>query len=252
MTLRTLIRQAYPSPEWAVFFEVSNATGSRATRRADAVAVGVWPSRGHQVVGFEFKEDRRDWLRELKNPAKADTIAAHCDTWWVVAGSDGIVRLEELPSPWGLCVASKNRVKLNVVKPSVPFAERDTSTMRRSFVAAMLRKVTETMTPNSEISVVVDAAVKDALARERTHRDQIGQTVEDKLKNLQRCIETFQTTSGVNIRDWHGPETIGIAVKAVLNSNGHRRALEGTLQSLSAASNAVQAALDAWPSKETA
>ena len=76
--------------------------------------------------------------------------------------------------------------------------------------------------------------------------------LEDKLKNLQRCIELFQTTSGVNIRDWHGPETIGVAVKAVLNSNGHRRALEGTLQSLSAASNAVQAALDAWPSKETA
>src|SRR5688500_11844491 len=32
-----------------VFFEVGNDTGSKVTRHADAVSIGIWPSTGHQV-----------------------------------------------------------------------------------------------------------------------------------------------------------------------------------------------------------
>jgi hypothetical protein len=111
MTLQGLIAQAYPSPEWAVFYEVSNATGWGASRRADAVALGVWPSRGQMLIGFEFKTARGDWLNERKNPAKAETIAAHCDAWYVVAGDESVVKLDELPEPWGLHVANKDNTK---------------------------------------------------------------------------------------------------------------------------------------------
>lgn len=41
MNLATLVMQAYPSPEWAVFFEVGNGTGFRTRRHADAVAIGI-------------------------------------------------------------------------------------------------------------------------------------------------------------------------------------------------------------------
>ena len=69
MTLRGLVHQAYPSPEWAVFFEVSNATGSGASRRADAVALGH--SEGAQVNRWIRGTERLqfdalmavDWLR---------------------------------------------------------------------------------------------------------------------------------------------------------------------------------------------
>ena len=44
MTLAGLIAARYPPPEWAVFFEVSNATGYATSRRADAIALGIWPS----------------------------------------------------------------------------------------------------------------------------------------------------------------------------------------------------------------
>src|SRR4051812_48555098 len=109
MTLAGLVAQAYPSPEWAVFYEVSNGTGFNSRRRADAVALGVWPSRGHALIGFEFKEDRRDWLREKDNPAKADLIAANCDAWVLVIGNEKVAKIEEIPEPWGLLVANADR-----------------------------------------------------------------------------------------------------------------------------------------------
>jgi len=56
MTLRGLVHQAYPSPEWAVFFEVSNATGSGASRRADAVALGVALARALSLAHRSQKE----------------------------------------------------------------------------------------------------------------------------------------------------------------------------------------------------
>ena len=248
MTLSGLVHQAYPSPEWAVFFEVSNATGNRASRRADAVALGVWPSRGHTLVGFEFKEDRRDWLREKKNPAKGDVIAAHCDCWWVVAGSEDVVKVDELPEPWGLKVANKDRSRLLTVKPAVPFLDRDQAVIRRSFVAAMLRKVSETTIPRVEVTQRVDSAVKAALetTREGWELKNLRKLVED-----QRAVfEAFKAATGVDMQGWRGTTKIAAAVNAVLNMNSDRQSLEASLSHLERAAGTVREVLAAWPATD--
>ena len=77
--LYDLVEKKYPGPAWVVLAEVCNGTGFAANRWADAVAFGVWPSRGLRIVGFELKSSRSDWRRELENPAKADDIACYCD-----------------------------------------------------------------------------------------------------------------------------------------------------------------------------
>jgi hypothetical protein len=81
-----MLRERHPAPEWAIFFEVANGLGVSDRRYADAVAMSLFPSRGLDVHGFEVKTARGDWLRELKNPKKADVIASYCDFWWLVIG----------------------------------------------------------------------------------------------------------------------------------------------------------------------
>jgi hypothetical protein len=245
MTLSGLVHQAYPSPEWAVFFEVANSTGFGAHRRADAVALGVWPSRGHTIVGFEFKDDRRDWLREKKNPAKGDVIAAHCDAWWVVAGTDAVVSADELPEPWGLYVANKDRTRLLTKKPAQPFPDRDKVVMKRSFVAAMLRKVSETTIPLVEVQRRVDDAVK--LARESTREGRELADLRDLVEKQRAVFETFKATTGVDMRGWQGPTRIAAAVHAVLNLDNDRHALEMSVARLDQAATTVREALAAWP-----
>ena len=101
--LRALMRKKYAAPQYALFEEVRNGTGfSRSvTRSADALAFSLWPSRGLELHGFELKVDRRDWQRELLEPAKAEELQRFCDRWWVVAPAE-MVQPGELPPTWGL------------------------------------------------------------------------------------------------------------------------------------------------------
>ena len=244
-SLEGLIAQAYPSPEWAVFFEVHNQTGFGASRRADAIALGIWPSRGQSLIGFEFKEDRGDWLREKKNPAKAETVAAHCDAWYVVAGRDGIVKLDELPEPWGLLVASEDRGKLLHKKTAIPFPDRDKSIIRRSFVAAMLRKFTETTVPKAEIDRLVAEGTERALAHTREGHEL--KYLRETCARQKAILDHFEKITGIKLDGWQGHEKIAAAVDAVLHHTNTRRDIESSHRLLTNAAKHLKEALDAWP-----
>lgn len=242
-SLHSLLLQSYPSPEWAVFFEVANATGGLARRRADAVALGIWPSRGFTVAGFEFKSDRRDWLREKARPEKADTIAAHCDQWWLVTTDDAIARPEELPEPWGLYVAKGSRLMCR--KPCVPFADRDRTQMKRSFVASMLRKVAETTVPRAAVADIVKQRVEQALAATRDGIE--SEVLRRDVARLENILKVFKETTGVDLQSWSGTERIAKAVDAVLNLEYARRDLESLQQRLAGVSKDIRDAITEWP-----
>lgn len=244
-SLVTLLSRAYPAPEWAVFFEVHDATGNLSRRRADAVALGIWPSRGFSVVGFEFKEDRRDWLREKANPQKADVIASKVDQFWVVAGHESVVAPDELPEPWGLLVASTNREKLITKKKAAPYADRDRTTIQRSFVASMLRKVPETTVPKASLQELVDAAVQQALSRTRDGRE--IEMLRARVAALEQQRHAFTAASGIDIDGWEGPDKIGVAVRAVLEADRYRQHMADTKRQLGIALKSVDAALAGWP-----
>jgi hypothetical protein len=44
--------------------------------RADAIARHLWPSQGLELIGFELKVSRSDWLREIKDPYKCESKKA--------------------------------------------------------------------------------------------------------------------------------------------------------------------------------
>ncbi len=246
MTLTGLIAQAYPSPEWAVFFEVSDTTGFGAKRRADAVALGIWPSRGNALIGFEFKEDRRDWLREKQNPEKAEAVASKCDSWFVVAGSDSIVKVEELPEPWGLLVANKDRTRLLTVKPAALFPGRDKETIQRTFVASMLRKITETTVPKAELRRLTDEAVKDAVDRTREGRDLAE--AQKQIESNQRVFDAFKEATGIDIKyEWRGPKKIAAAVNLLMSGDSSRDQLEHMMKLMERTVEDTREIIKAWP-----
>lgn len=132
------LRQRFGEPSWALFAGVANGTGSRARRWADAIAMSVWPSRGLEIHGFEVKTRRSDWLRELKNPKKADAVATYCDRWWIAAGNKDVVKVDELPPEWGLLIPHGKTMKIVKDAP-----KRDPKPLDRTFVASILRRAAE-------------------------------------------------------------------------------------------------------------
>lgn len=101
--LKMRIRGRFPAPAWVVLDELREATAWVGSREADAVAFGTWPSRGFQIIGFEVKSHRQDWLNELKHPEKGEAIAAYCHNWYIVCSKD-VAKLEEMPPNWGWLV----------------------------------------------------------------------------------------------------------------------------------------------------
>jgi hypothetical protein len=178
------LRKRFEAPAYALFENVSNGTGSRAMRWADAVAMSVWPSRGLDIHGIEIKVNRNDVLRELKNPHKAETVAKHCDFFWLAVGNAKIVALDEVPRGWGLLVPFKGSMK--AVKDAARIRPGETRALvDRDFVAALLRRAAEHYDPQrireatraeifSEVSDQVRAMV------ERSHAAEIEQLGEDR------------------------------------------------------------------------
>lgn len=205
----------YPRPSWLMLWEVRDATGRGSCRSADAMAFGVWPSRGLSIIGFEIKSSRSDWLTELKTPQKAESIARFCDEWWLVTGDD-VARIEEIPKTWGW-LSPKGR-SLTVSKAAVENSQPQPS---RDLLMSIVRKFTETYMPRADVTKQVREEA-ERLARSRY--DERGHEL-SRLRVLAANVRAFSDASGINIDggDWpwrsHDWKEVGQVVHAVLDNS---------------------------------
>jgi hypothetical protein len=204
-----LLRARYAAPAYAFLSHVRNGTGfSGATRTADALAMSTWASRGLHLYGFEIKSSRGDWLRELKDPGKADVIAGMCDFWFVVAGDESVVKDNELPPSWGLLVVTDDGGKLKLRKDAALLAEPRAIT--RKFLAAILRRAQEETATAGEIAAAVEAATQGQQAMISAA---VARATADTMAMYnEKCatIAAFEETSGVHLaRDKYAAANYG-------------------------------------------
>lgn len=128
------IEARYPADRgWLHVEEAGGAFG----RRVDRLAINLWASRGYQIIGFEVKVSRPDWIRELKKPEKADqSLFQFCDEWWVVCAPDVVREDEEVPATWGWAEARSDG-KLRTRRKAPALSPRPIS---RAFLAAVVKR----------------------------------------------------------------------------------------------------------------
>lgn len=215
------LRERYPSNAFAFLEQVGNATGQNQRRWADAIVMSLWPSRGLEIIGIEVKVSRSDWLSELRNPAKAEEIARHCDRFYLAIGDEGIVKLGELPPAWGLMVPSTRGIR--VAKEAVSQFE-GRSSIPRAFVAAILRQAQEQITDAAKIARLREVAFQEGRtaglqAANASHESGVKYEREEK-ERLLKVIREFEAASGVVIsRRFDSVEKIGGAVRTVLDGD---------------------------------
>lgn len=205
--LRKALRRQYPLPHYALLYEVASGMGKTMNGYADAIAMSLFPSRGLDIEGFEIKIDRRDWLKELKNPDKAEHVAKYCLHWWLVISEEGIAKPEEVPAGWGLYVLNKND-NLEVVKRPKKLKAVHPD---RPFIGAMLRRANEMAERERERaaeSIDKDEFVKKARAQaEKEAERRFNQDLELATRSheaLKREVEEFEKVSGIKITMWNG------------------------------------------------
>ena len=208
------LKKRYAAPEYAIFPSVQNTTGfARQRREADAIAMGLWPSRGMELSGFEIKSRRSDWLGELRQPKKSEAIQRYCNRWWIVVGEKSIVNLEagELPPTWGLMVPRGKDGLVTVVE--APLLE--TKPLDRGFVAAILRRAQEaSQRPDmeerirEELRPIVEKQLKDHRDFEVTRLEREVERVTERLKQYEKASESV----GLKYQHWK-IEDIAKAIK---------------------------------------
>jgi len=206
-TIAAAMRNRYCSPEWALLFEVGNATGASQRRWADAVAMNLYPSRGLELHGFEFKTSRSDWKRELAQPDKSAPVQQYCDRWWIVT-TPNIVQAGELPPTWGLIELQRNgQLRQIVAAPKL-----DAVPLSRGFIAAMLRR--SAGADEREVRALVDAEV----AKEREKINQRIQAAADRItqraQESEKAVRAFEQASGLKLHSFNAA-TIGAAARLV-------------------------------------
>lgn len=230
---RKLIATKFAAPEWATMFEVAPKTGG-GTRYADAVAVNLWQSRGHAVHGFEIKVSRSDWLRELKDPAKAEEIQRFCDYWTIVAPK-GVVVDGELPPTWGLLEMRADRLMQVKAPPKL-----DAQPFTRGFFASLMRRGHEGLDLLSAEKLEAERAAMQKTIDERVEYELKHRTRE--LSSLKEEIASFEKETGLSFSQWGGPDVRTIKVAQALQQLSGWRDQSALSRLLDLASDLEQAA----------
>ncbi len=224
--LRIALIRKFDASQWALMFEVQDGAGFGWSRRADALAFNLWPSRGLELWGMEIKSNRGDWLNELKNPAKADVMFKFCDRFYVVADGENIVHKGEVPKTWGLFTFKHGKLFEDVKAPKLK-----PKPLSRSFIASLLRRAQTGKVSRDEIrSELAQAKEEGRHSMER----KVSQAEAD-LHRLQKHVDIFEKASGIRIGEWEERcqqqgEAVKFLVAGGLNGTGKR--IETLKQSL--------------------
>jgi hypothetical protein len=133
----------YEDFAWVTAEKVAECSGWGGGRIADGVALGLYESRGFELIVFEAKATRGDFLAELKDPAKAEAFAALADRFVIVAPGPEVAKVEELPPTWGLTYVKRTAggYRCRDVRKG-PLLRRgtDPAPLPRAFVGALVAR----------------------------------------------------------------------------------------------------------------
>jgi len=208
--IRNQMRVRYQQPEHALFFEVRNSTGFNGNRSADALAMDMYPSRGLAVHGFEIKVSRADFLKELKEGAKAEAIAQYCNHWWLVAPAE--VLRGDLPMGWGWLKPTEKGLRIEKAAPA-----QEAVAIPNTFLASILRSA------NRASDLVVESAVEKRTASLRDDIDKLAEetaelkrvAIRGDLKEAREAIQQVEELTGFKLNKWGQHKDFFNAVRAV-------------------------------------
>lgn len=208
-----LLRGRFPMPKFALLTEVPSETGGSGTRKADAIAIGCWPSAGVHLHGFEVKVSRSDWRRELKDLDKSATFQIHCHRWWIVA-APGIVKVEEMPAEWGLLEPRGN----GLTEKKAP-ALREPELVTFEFLAAIMRRALHVQESKSDVSKAFQQGFDAGKESEQKISEIRHERTVSDFKDLAKSVEEFKKSSGIDLDRWNGGK-VGSVLKAILSMDG--------------------------------
>jgi hypothetical protein len=238
---------------WAFIPKVRSAAAFDSRRTIDAYAMSLWPSRGLTLTAFEVKSARSDWLREMRNPAKAEEFCELADHFYLVTGARDIVAPGELPPTWGLMVPHGAGLRVEVEAPALrPADDGDLPpAFSRSFLAALLRAACQV--GGGKPQDIIDAESRGREGAQREAATEAERQAQSEAA-LRKRIRDFEQAFGMPIESRHpewSAEDMGRALRLVLKGEHDTVAAERRLRQVRTSAQRVVDDLD-WVAEDEA
>lgn len=195
--LTNLLAEKFKNDVGTMFLtEVANSTGGNARRFADAVTIGLWPSKGYCVEGYEIKISKSDLEHELQDITKWEAVGQFCDKWWLVVSDKSFVDLQRLPPAWGVMYPTKSGT-LRVLKPATKLEAKP---FTKGFFASVLRK-------GADHSGMIQKLQAERYAGRQEGIEQGKKTASRGLCDCERLknkIDVFEKASGIELQNYGG------------------------------------------------
>jgi hypothetical protein len=209
--MEAMLAEKYRNDSSEIAFEVRNDAGFSASRAADAIAIGTWPSRGNLIEGFEIKASRADWLRELKEPVKADAFYRYVDHWWIVAPSE-VVKDHELPPTWGLMCPHGDGLRVRVAAPRNLLSEP----MPRGMLAALMKRMAQRAAVKPQLVKEYERGKVEGIAQQERKQSYELSSLRDRVERVAK----FEADMGIQITSFHDTQRLAEAY-ALVKRGGH-------------------------------
>lgn len=228
---RKFTQSAGNGPAYAFVEQVRNDAGFNACRTIDAVTMSLWPSRGLRLSAYEIKCSRADWLKEMREPAKAEAFAPFMDFFWLVVSDKAIVKAGECPEAWGLMAPTGGG--LGVVKEATLNA--DVRPLDRGMLAALLRQAGVAAATQPELAAAERKGWQDGIEHERLQKSYALRRAEQEVARLEE--REAKLAKAIGRRDlvaaFRGrPDDFGQAVKAALDGQRDLEHLRSRIERL--------------------
>jgi hypothetical protein len=239
--VRAALKRYYGQPNYGIVFEVANATGFNARRHLDAMAMGLWPSRGLTLYGIEIKVSRYDWRKELEQPQKAEELARFCDYFYVAAPKD-VVPVNEVPDKWGLL-----ELRGEAIVEAKAATKHEAEPTGRPFLAAIFRAASREVDPETLESMLRKGQRELDEKFEQRVKERAEQITRSRIDGNEKWAALI---AALNVEDSYSPESDLIpAIRAIhragiVKSYAGLRSIEKTLADALAKIRPVIADLD--------
>lgn len=215
--IREALARKFAPPEWFIAYEVANDTGTAAARFADAVAMSIWPSRGHRINGFEIKVSRSDFVVEMKAPEKADAVMKFCDFWWLVVPKN-MVAPEEVPPTWGLMDLTDAGLRVKKMAPTL-----SPMPATRGFMSALLRRSRDMGSAHVRSEIAKGHAEREAAMEKEVERR--TSSIREKLAERDQWAKEFEAAFGMRPSQYSAPADLAETIKVAQRLLGNWGAL---------------------------
>lgn len=204
---------------WATFRGVRNHRGfdppkGESTRTLDGMAVGVWQSLKGEVLGFECKTTRSDFLREMEDTKKSDSFYPHCNRFWLVVGAASVASPDEIPMGWGLLVprgdglvekVRAKRKKTDGLTPGIMLSLlKSSADASEARVKSACSEVRATMLQQAEDDGLFNVKVRELETRVASLERDLAWTLQREKHALQRAeslrvtLESMEANPGLD------------------------------------------------------